>query len=154
MPGETAALAAPPTSTVEGPAFSFGVKLLAGAMMLGLAGYGARAFAKLLSQPGSLTAVALMAVAIACLALYYGWMLRSRTGIGPTHLHQTWIRPKRVALAEITQLKLIFVPGLAWLISPRLVVRTRAPGSIVFHAADPKVLEAIARLALRQLPLR
>lgn len=145
IPGAPAAL--------EGPAFSRGVKWLAGTMMLALVVYGVRGIARLSRQPDSLMVLALMVVAVTCLALYYGWMLRSRTGISTTHIHQTWFRPKRVALVDITHLKLIFVPGLAWLISPRLVVRTREPGSIVFHAADAEVIEAFVRLAMRQAPL-
>lgn len=135
---------------VEGPAFTLAVKFLAGLLMLALVVYGARGVVKLIDQPGAPAALALIALAVAWLVLCYGWMLRSRTSIGPTHIHQTWVRPKHVALVDITQLKLIFIPGLAWLVSPRLVVRTREPGSIVFHAADPKVLEAIVRLTMRQ----
>lgn len=141
---------APPQVAVEGPAFTLGVKLLAGLLMLALAVYGARGITKVIDQPGAPAALSLIALAIVWLVLCYWWMLRSRTSIGPTHIHQTWVRPKHVALVDITQLKLIFIPGLAWLVSPRLVVRTREPGSIVFHAADPKVLEAIVRLAMRQ----
>jgi hypothetical protein len=140
-------------TAVEGPAFSVGVKLLAGALMLGLAVYGVRGIVRMSQQPDSLVVLGVMVLAVVCLAVYYAWMLRSRTRVDPTHIHQTWFRPKRVALVDITQLKLIFVPGLAWLISPRLVVRTREPGSIVFHAADAKVIEAFVRLAMRQAPL-
>ena len=38
-------------------------------------------------------------------------------------------------MSDIRQVKLIHIPGLAWLISPRLVVRAGGLASIVFHAS-------------------
>ena len=138
------------TAAIEGPAFTRSAKVLATALMLALMGWGLRSAGLIASRPWSIPAVLAMTIAIAAMVLCYGWILRSRTCIDPTHLHQTWFAPKRVALAEITRLKLIYVPGLAWLIAPRLVVRTRQPGSTVFHAGDPRVLEALVRLAVGQ----
>lgn len=143
---------AQPTA-IEGPAFTPSVKFLSSVLMLALAFYSARGAVAVFSQPGSMTALALMLAALVCLALSYWWILRSRTTISSTHIHQTWIWPKRVALVDITRLKLIYIPGLSWLISPRLVVRTRAPGSTTFHAGDPRLREALVRLAMGRQPL-
>jgi hypothetical protein len=88
-----------------------------------------------------------MALALASVLLCYGWILRSRTSISAAGIRQTWVTDKQVALADITQVKLIYFRRLAWLIAPRLVIRTRMPGTTVFHAADPRVLDAFVRLA-------
>ncbi len=40
----------------------------------------------------------------------------------PVH-RADWLWRKRVNIADITQVKLISVPGLSWLVVPRLVVR-------------------------------
>lgn len=140
------------TTTAEGPAFTIGVKALATLLMLGVAGFGAMAIPAMMLRPWSIAALALMALALACLMLCYVEMLRSRTTVTATHIRQSWVRQKQVALADIRQIKLIYIPGLAWLVAPRLVVRTQAPGSIVFHAGDARVLRALVQIALARYP--
>ena len=76
------------------------------------------------------------------------WILFSRTRIDNRTLSQTWMWPKQIALADITQAKFIYLPYLAWLIAPRLVLRVRGHGVVVFHAAQPNVMQAFARLSL------
>ncbi len=85
-------------------------------------------------------------LALLILAGYWG-ILTSRTRIDGLGIRQTWLWEKQVKLAEITQLKLIHVQGLSWLIAPRLVVRTQGIGVTTFHVADPKLLEACRKLA-------
>jgi hypothetical protein len=144
---------APLAATLDGPAFGIGVKLLASAVMCALAVYGLRSLDALRSVQWSWLGLTFMVVALGCMLLCYVWMLRSRTSISATHLRQTWFLDKQVALADITQIKLIYLPGLSWLVAPRLVVRARMPGSTVFHCADREVLRACARLALGLPPL-
>jgi hypothetical protein len=133
---------------IEGPAFPALVKALAGVLMAAIMVYGLRSLDDLAAErrtwPLLLFALLLMAIAAWC----YSWILKSHTRVSATHLHQTWWSDKSVAIADITQTRLILVPGLTWLIAPRLVVRTHAPGSIVFHAADPRLIAAFARLSL------
>jgi hypothetical protein len=138
---------------LDGPAFSVGVKLLASGMMGGLAVYGWRTLDAMQSTRWSWPALLLMVVALGLVVLCYVWMLRSRTCISSTHVRQSWIRDKQIALSDITQIKLIYFPRLAWLISPRLVVRSRMPGTMVFHSADAQVLQAFARLTRSEPPL-
>jgi hypothetical protein len=73
--------------------------------------------------------------------------LCSRTKIDAVNIEQSWLWTKKVALAEISQAKFIYIPYLSWLIAPRLVVRA-SRGVYVFPAADRHVLEAFARLSL------
>jgi hypothetical protein len=137
--------AAAPES-VEGPAFTPGAKVLASALMLALAAFGWRALPLLQTTAWSWPALILLAMALGSVVLCYAWILRSRTRISATHIRQTWITDKQVLLADITQVKLIYFRRLAWLIAPRLVIRSRLPGTMVFHAADPRVLGAFAHL--------
>ena len=137
---------------IEGPAFTLAVKLLASVLVIALALYGIGALSSLRTAQWSWPALLLMAVALLSVLLCYLWMLRSRTSISPTHIRQTWITDKQIALADITQIKLIYFRRLAWLIAPRLVVRSRLPGSIVFHAADKRVLEAFVGLTTGVAP--
>ena len=50
----------------------------------------------------------------------------------------------QVALGEIVQARIIGVPYLEWLIAPRLAVRVKSRGVVVFHVADRQVLGALA----------
>ena len=51
--------------------------------------------------------------------------------------------PRRVALADIAQLKLVRLRGLEWLVTPRLVVRARGLGTSTFYCADAGVLDLV-----------
>ena len=133
---------------VEGAAFPLFTKALASLLVGALAFWGLRSAAliDLDLWPGS--AIAAMALALALVALCYYWILRSRTAIDADMIEQTWIWPKKVARADITQVKFVYIPYLSWLIAPRLIVRVRSRGLFVFHAAEPQVLAAFARLSL------
>ena len=140
--------AEPAPERIEGPAFTRLVKGLAHGLMALLVITGARSAELLIADRRhwltALVMLLLAAVAILC----YWWMLNSRTTVSATHLRQTWWKTKQVAIADITQTKLILVPGLTWLIAPRLVVSTREPGTTVFHAAEPRLIAAFARLSI------
>ncbi|HEV7915643.1 MAG TPA: hypothetical protein VGP22_17900 [Albitalea sp.] len=140
------------TEAVEGPAFTPSVKLLATGLVVALAVFGWRALGVLRTGQWSWPALLLTALGLGSVLLCYVWMLRSRTSIGATHIRQTWITDKQIALADITQIKLIYIRPLAWLVAPRLVIRSRLPGTIVFHAADARVLEVFVRLARSSPP--
>ena len=142
----TGPLNAPP---VEGAAFTPPIKALAVLLVLGIAVYVVR----LWPEQGWLTLgwqslgfmAATLVVVLACL----GYICWSRVRIDDTHIEQTWLWRKRVAIAEISQLKFIYVPYLSWLIAPRLVVRLGVTGWYVFHAADRRVLQRFYQLAVR-----
>lgn len=79
----------------------------------------------------------LVAVAAVVGSGYWG-ILTSRTSCDGQCIEQTWLWRKKVNIADITQVKLISVPGLSWLVVPRLVVRA-GYGLTTFHAGDPAV---------------
>ncbi len=138
---------------VEGPAFPPLVKLLAVALVAAMLAWGGRVAVPLLRADWTWGSALMMAVAIAMVVWCLLWILRSRTAVNAERIRQSWMWPKEVALADVTQARLIGVPGLTWLIAPRLVVRARGRGVMVFHAADPRVLAALSRICLGSAPL-
>lgn len=132
----------------EGAAFPVLIKLLATVLMAALVVWGLRVAQDMAATAWTWGAIGFMLAAGVVSLLCYYWILCSRTSIDAQVLRQTWMWPKQVRLADITQAKFIYVPYLSWLIAPRLVVRARGGGMYVFHAADLRVLQAFARLSL------
>lgn len=139
---------------LQGPAFPTLVKAMATAFMAALLAWGLRVWDALAAVPWHAGALGFLAVAVTLILTCYFWILRSRTGITSTHISQTWVWPKRVALADVAHVKLVAVPGLDWLIAPRVIVRTRSGAVVVFHAADRKLLRAFAELSLASVARR
>lgn len=133
---------------VEGAAFPLAVKLLASALVAALVFWGIQAFDQLTGAAWSTPAALFIGVTLCVIGLCYYWILRSRTAIDASNIRQSWLWPKQVALADITQAKFIYVPYMHWLIAPRLIVRARGRGLFVFHAADQRVLQRFAHLSL------
>lgn len=133
---------------IDGPAFPWLVKVLGGLIVGSLLYWflsvlGKGDFANV-SSTGSLIFFAAFIVA----AYIYYWILVSRTRIDGAVISQTWYVRKSVNIPDITQIKFIVIPHLEWLIAPRLVVRVKSRGSYIFHAADPQLLAAFARISL------
>lgn len=137
-----------PGDRAEGAAFPVLVKFLATVLMAALMVWGLRVASDIATTAWTWGAIGFMLAAGAVILLCYYWILCSRTSIDAHALRQTWMWPKEVRLADITQAKFIYVPYLSWLIAPRLVVRARGGGMYIFHAADMRVLQAFARLSL------
>lgn len=138
----------PVKAAVEGPAFPFMVKLLATALMAALVIWGLRVADEVFAASWTMGTATILILALGLVGLCYYWILRSRTGIDETHIRQSWMWNKEVALVDVAHIKFIYVPYMAWLIAPRMVVRARGRGLLVFHAADPHVLQAFARMSL------
>lgn len=132
---------------VEGPSYPALVKLAATAVSVGLATVLYRTWRQGHLNDLGFAEGGFLVAAVAVVASGYWGIMTSRTRIDATHIRQSWLWGKQVALADITQLKLIHVPMLAWIITPRLLVRTGSVGMTTFQAADPRVLAAFRRLA-------
>ena len=133
---------------VEGPSFPTAIKALATLIVLAMAGVlvaaAPDAASSLRKDPGSgLFILAALGVVVAG----YVGILKSRTRFDGLVIEQSWLWRKQVAVRDITQVKLIHLPWLSWIIVPRLLVRTGSVGLTTFHAADPQVLAAFRRLA-------
>lgn len=133
-------------TVASGPAYSRPAKAVATLFVAALVASAARdAGGAFVGWPAAAQAsAALIAIAV---GLGYYWILASRTSVDATHLVQTWLWPKRVALADIAHARLLRLPGFDWIVAPRLVVHVRGRGpAIVFPAASPDVLREFARL--------
>jgi hypothetical protein len=134
----------------EGPSFPLMAKILATAFVLALLVLGVQ-FMQQHQGPDVQTGLTagqwgfLAAVGVVIGAGYWG-ILTSRTRITEESIEQTWLWRKHVALKDITQVKLVRVPGLEALIVPRLVVRS-GWGLTTFQTGDPAVLALFRRLA-------
>lgn len=87
----------------------------------------------------ALAALALMAYTLWCI-------LTSITTLTGSHLEQTFVWNKKLELRELAYVKLIRVPGLDWLIAPRLYCRTLLGKFAVFYAADQQMIAEFERL--------
>lgn len=86
-----------------------------------------------------ITALALM--------LYTTWhILNSTTRLNETALYQSWVWDKKMELRELAYCKMVRLPGLDWLIAPRLYARTLVGKFSVFYAADPRMISEFERL--------
>lgn len=86
---------------------------------------------------------------IAALAMmaYTEWhILRGKTRLTPDALEQNWVWRKRVLLHELAYAKLVRVPGLDWLIAPRLYTRTFGNKLAVLYVTGPAMIAEMQRL--------
>ncbi len=138
--------------TLRGPAFPIGVRLLASVLVASLMHWAIRSLDELAGVRWTIWTGVGVVGAMALVVWSLVWMWRSRTGVDAEGIHQSWIRDKRVAWRDITQARLIAIPYLDGLITPRLVVRPRGGGVVVFHSADPRVLGAFAAYVTTGVP--
>ena len=134
--------------SVEGPAFSWLIKIVASVLMLALFFWGSTVTYQIFYEDFSWTALCVIGVSLFLYCIAYYWILVSTTSIRHGVIEQTWIFKKSVLIKDISQAKFIYIPFLSWLIAPRLVVRSGMK-FYVFHAASLEVLQAFARLSLR-----
>jgi hypothetical protein len=71
---------------------------------------------------------------------------RSQTRLNTQELFQSWLWDKKMLVRELAYAKLIRVPGVDWLIAPRLYVRNLSGKFTVIYCADPAVLKDMRRL--------
>ncbi|WKB50613.1 hypothetical protein [Eleftheria terrae] len=136
----------PSGSACEGPAFPLAIKLLAGALVLAVLWQGGLAFGELQRQDWPAGVHLFLLLVAAGVLVAYASLLQSRTRIDASHIRQTGLWSKEVALADVVQVKFIYLPYLSWLLVPRLVLKLRTGRSVVVQSADVQVLRAFARL--------
>jgi hypothetical protein len=136
------------SNEVSGTSFSFLIKLLSSVLILGIGYYSAQVLPRLdemsWSTMGFVGAVAVVIVFFQ-LSIWF-----SSTHISETHIYQTWMFRKKVAIKDIAQCKLIYVPFFSWIITPRLVVRVGMANFFVFYASNPHVLEKFLALVYKK----
>lgn len=136
---------APTDGRVEGPAFSRCFQTLATLLVGGCIGWVIRLWQRdaITYGPG------LVWVAAGLALMVWTWVcvLRSRTTVSAQALEQRWIWDKRLPLADLAYCKVLRVPGLDWLVAPRLYARTLSGKFLVFYGATPALRTEFSRLA-------
>ncbi len=137
--------------SVEGPSFPVAIRIVASAMMAGLlAGLISSRHELLAAQDGSPSGWAVLALLFAMVASGYWTVMASRTSIDSGAIRQRGLWSREVRFDEIQRVKLVAIPGLEWILVPRLVVRgTGAMTLATFQAGDRGLFEAFRRLAGR-----
>lgn len=124
--------------SAEGPAFPLAVRLLATAIVLGAAGWAYAASDGLATSGWQPSAVAVVGGAALMVLWYLYWIWRSRVTVTPQGIRQTWMWNKQAMWKDVTHVKLIRIPGLDWIMAPRLVLRVAGQvGPVMFHVAEP-----------------
>jgi len=131
----------------EGPTFPWSIKLLATVMVVALVVSGAPVLWRDFASWGAGWQLGAAAAAV-FVALGYINILISRTGIDGERLYLQALVRKEVRIAHITHLRLVHIPGLQWIIVPRLIVRAGMLRALSFPCADAQVLHAFRQLAL------
>jgi ABC-type multidrug transport system fused ATPase/permease subunit len=131
-------------------AFSRTFCLLAVAMVVGCAYWVFVLWStgKLTTGAGSAAASGLnWALAALALMVYTLWcILTSVTTLTNSTIEQTFVWNKKLDLRELAYVKLIRVPGLDWLIAPRLYCRTLLGKFAVFYTSDVAMVADFERL--------
>lgn len=130
----------------EGPSFPAPTRALASAIVVAIAVNAWPVVARGFTDWDSALLLGL-GVGAAFVATGYHTIMTSRTGIDGERIYQTGLLGKELPIKTITQVRLVHIPGLRWLIVPRLVAKAGMLRSLSFPTADPQVLQAFRMLA-------
>ncbi|PIT78149.1 hypothetical protein [Limnohabitans sp. G3-2] len=133
----------PRLDPMRSPAFSGPFKAMAIALLSGLAFWAYQLHGAQLVRADHLWLWAAWGI----MAYTVGHVLRGQTTLTAKGLAQTWIWDKQVELRDLAYAKLIRIPGLDWLVAPRLYVRTLMGKFTVIYASDPNMVEEFKRLS-------
>jgi hypothetical protein len=126
------------------PSFSGPFKTMAVALLFGLAVWSYQLHGAQMFQKDHLWLWAAWGI----MAYTVGHLLLGKTTLTAQSLEQTWIWHKQVALRDLAYVKLIRVPGLDWLIAPRLYARTLMGKFTVIYACHPDMVEEFKRMSV------
>jgi len=126
---------------VRGSAFSRFHKALALCMSAALVYWVPQTIA--LGDLSDWTEITLFAFLFVSLFLGLVYILICETNIDEEHIGEAWLFSKRIKFTDVSKCKLICVPGLTWLIAPRLVLQCGGFNTHIFRASDPRVLAQI-----------
>lgn len=132
----------PPTGLMSGQAFGPVFKVLAWSILLALLAWIWRLDFDWGSRHG-----AWVAVAWAMLAFIVWHIQRSRILLDGQTIEQTWMWRRRLALRELSFIKVMRVRGFEFLIAPRIYARNLGGTFTFFYCHDAKLLDEFSRLA-------
>ena len=141
--GKAATSAAVPE--LESPAYPALVRILAIIVVVDLLGFGLWSIPALRSADWSAGSLAVMTLAMVCIAWIGYWIMYSRTQLQGDVITQTWLWNKREHAADVAQLKLVHWRWLEKVIAPRLLVRRRNGAITWVYSADASLLTGFAK---------
>ena len=135
----------PQQPQLECPSFSASFKLLAVAIVTLAALWSWQMWSQGVLQ-ATLQSSGWLAAALAMMFFTEWHILRGKTRLTAEALEQSWVWRKRVLLPELAYARLIRVPGMDWLIAPRLYTKTFSNKLSVFYVTGPAMLAEMRRL--------
>lgn len=136
-----------PQQTVTGPAYNLWFKILATAVTIVLAVYGASIAARFPLVELSFGIKALLAGVVLMLAISYYWFLRSTITIDDTGITQRWMYNRHVEWRDILSARMVGIPYLTAIFPPRLLVRS-GNRFTTFNGGSKAVLMEFAKISL------
>ena len=91
----------------------------------------------------------LLALLLACLSWGLVYILIAKTRVDDQYISESGLLSKQVKISEIGKCKVIDIPGLRWLIIPRVVVQVSGFGSYTFRVSDHEVLTHFNRVLMQ-----
>ncbi len=144
----------PTDGRVEGTAFSFFFKLLATGIVAGCAGWMVRLWMAGALGSARTTGTGWLIAGLVMMAWTWWSILRSRTRIDASGIHQRWVWDKHMPLEDLAYVKLMRVRGLEWLIAPRIYARSLLGKFAVFYGADAALVREFERIEVELRRLR
>lgn len=136
----------PEGGEVAGPAFSRTFRAFATVIVGGCILWFAQLWSRGALGSGVSTGTGWFIAGLVLMAWTWWSIMVSRTRISASGLHQRWVWDKAMPFDDLAYARLIRVPGLGWLIAPRLYVRTLAGKFTVFYGASPALIREFERL--------
>lgn len=146
----TAPAQQPSHPRLESAAYPPLVRRLAVGMVAALAAFAAWSVPALREAQWNFTSLSTFALAGVLIGWVGWWMVFSRTRLDGTELIQTWLWDKRVKAGEVATFKIVHWPWLAFIVSPRMLVRRRNGSITWIHSADPALLVAFGHAVVQQ----
>ncbi|MFD1838562.1 hypothetical protein [Paracidovorax cattleyae] len=137
---------------IESAAFPPLVRLLAVAIVGGLAAFALWSIPALRGAQWTFPALATFGLAAVLIGWVGWWMVFSRTRFSDAEggvIVQTWLWDKRVRAADVASFKIVHWPWFQAVIAPRILLRRRGGGITWVHAADAGLLVAFGESVVR-----
>lgn len=137
---------------IESAAFPPLVRLLAVAIVGGLAAFALWSIPALRGAQWTFPALATFGLAAVLIGWVGWWMVFSRTRFsadGGGVIVQTWLWDKRVRAADVASFKIVHWPWFQAIIAPRILLRRKGGGITWVHAADAGLLVAFGESVVR-----
>jgi len=142
---------------IESAAFPPLVRLLAVAIVGGLAAFALWSLPALRGAQWTFPALATFGLAAVLIGWVGWWMVFSRTRFSSSEdnedgggvIVQTWLWDKRVRAADVASFKIVHWPWFQAVIAPRILLRRKGGGITWVHAADAGLLVAFGESVVR-----